>query len=107
MRTFRIIDEARFDALSPFDAAALYAAERAGTVEPATVDLEWWELAEANESHVMDEIARLAVGERTVLGQCDFIERIPDRKRVCDHSGSITSPVRGWPRCDRCGSTDL
>lgn len=38
--------------------------------------LTWDDLAAANEPETMAEIALLAVGERTILGQCDPIERL-------------------------------
>jgi hypothetical protein len=38
----------------------------------------WAEFASANEPETMEEIGKLAVGEKTVLGQCDEIERLPD-----------------------------
>jgi hypothetical protein len=41
-----------------------------------TVVLTWEELAEVNDPDTMDEIATLAVGESTVLGMCDPIERL-------------------------------
>lgn len=36
----------------------------------------WEELEEANDPETMEEIARLGVGESTVLGMCDQIERV-------------------------------
>jgi hypothetical protein len=36
----------------------------------------WGDLAEVNEPETMAEIAAIEVGESTVLGMCDAIERL-------------------------------
>ena len=63
-RTYRISDE------SPARDA-----ERAAGGIP-TVVVTWAELASVNDPETMDEIDQIAVGESTILGQCDPIERL-------------------------------
>ena len=63
-RTYRIGDE------SPERDA-----ERLAGGRPTCV-VTWAELRAANEDETMDEIALLAVGESTILGMCDEIERL-------------------------------
>ena len=41
-----------------------------------SVVLTWDELAAVNDQETMSEIDGIAVGERTILGQCDPIERV-------------------------------
>lgn len=75
-RRYLVQDETRFDGLSETDALALARRERAGEVEVRKVETTWDDLEAVNDRETMDEIARLGVGESTVLGMCDPIERI-------------------------------
>lgn len=74
-RSYKVMDETRYDGLTPTEADALYAAERAGQ-EPKMVTLTWDDLAAVNDPEVMEDIALLQVGEKTILGMCDPIERV-------------------------------
>lgn len=44
------------------------------------IPITWAELAKVNEADTMDEIATLAIGEKTILGMCDPIERLADEE---------------------------
>ena len=74
-RTFRVLDQ-REEA----DGAPVNAADRAwcspSTTPRPTIVLSWFELLAVNEPETMMEIVELAVGERTILGMCDPIERV-------------------------------
>lgn len=72
MRTYLIVDESRFDGMTPEAAQAAFASE----VTPRMVEVTWDDLVQANEPETLAEIDRLVVGERTTLGQCDPIERL-------------------------------
>jgi hypothetical protein len=61
-RTYRVQDESAPVSDDPFKGPMIV--------------LTWDDLAAANEPETMAEIALLAVGERTILGQCDPIERL-------------------------------
>ncbi len=71
-RTYRIVDETGTGPITD----ERWWAVAAGTPAPSVCVVTWAELAEVNEAETMDEIARLAVGQRTVLGMCDPIERV-------------------------------
>lgn len=48
----------------------------AGEEPGEMVIMTWDELASVNDPDTMDEIAEIEVGERTILGMCDPIERL-------------------------------
>lgn len=75
-RRYLVQDETRFDGLSDADALALAQRERSGEVKARTVEATWDVLDAVNDRETMDEIACLGVGESTILGMCDPIERI-------------------------------
>jgi hypothetical protein len=43
---------------------------------PLALQVTWADLAAVNDPWVMAEVAEIALGERTILGQCDEIERV-------------------------------
>lgn len=73
---YLIADENRFEGLSYDDARALQHQEVLGEVATKMVEVSWEELEAVNDPETMEEIALLKVGEKTILGMCDPIERV-------------------------------
>ena len=64
-----LIDELAAEAIRPM---TYLIADETG----AEILVTWTELAEVNDPETMDEIERIEVGERTILGMCAAIERV-------------------------------